>query len=497
MSDTQKHIAQDESDAYKRLTPHEQLQFIQNAAKKLSRANSVEEIARVMLAQCQLGLGASAVSISMLAADRLSLSMASSLGYPPSVKQEMSRYPATANYPSAHAALSGNAIFIETLVERNRQYPHLVRNSAHMERGAIAVLPLIVKDTTLGSLVLNFSHDRNFPEDDRVFIQTLTQICAQALGCQMEVDERRLAEQAVHDGEARKAAMLEAALDCIITIDDQGVIIDWNPAAERTFGYSREQAVGSILADLIIPSEQRAAHWQGIRHYLETGEGPILGTRIEVVAENSKGENVPIEVAILPIRLVSPNLFTAYARDISERQLMASKQWTLVRDILLAVTDSKLRLCQTHDDLPLALTAASETLSLTKESGVAGLRHLADDMASQIGFSTERRYDLQTAVSEAGMNAIVHGGGGEGAVRLEESKGTLQVHITDRGKGIAIEQLPAAALTRGFSTAASLGHGLKMMVETSDRVYLLTNPSGTTTILEMDRDQPLPPWLIS
>ena len=84
--------------------------------------------------------------------------------------------------------------------------------------------------------------------------------------------------------EARHRAILEAALDSIITIDQHGTIIEFNPAAERTFGYSREQAVGKAMAELIIPPAQREAHHAGMRRYLTTGIASVLNRRIDMVA---------------------------------------------------------------------------------------------------------------------------------------------------------------------------------------------------------------------
>ena len=72
-------------------------------------------------------------------------------------------------------------------------------------------------------------------------------------------------------------ALLDSALDCIITMDANGRVLEFNAAAERVFGYSREQAVGQELASLIIPPALRERHRKGLRHYLETGEGPVLG----------------------------------------------------------------------------------------------------------------------------------------------------------------------------------------------------------------------------
>src|SRR6266536_2899231 len=77
--------------------------------------------------------------------------------------------------------------------------------------------------------------------------------------------------------ETLNRAILESALDCIITIDENGRVREFNPAAERVFGFSRAEAVGKELAELIIPEQMRAQHRQGLAHYLKTGEGPLAG----------------------------------------------------------------------------------------------------------------------------------------------------------------------------------------------------------------------------
>ena len=114
-------------------------------------------------------------------------------------------------------------------------------------------------------------------------------------------------------------AILEAALDCIITIDHEGTVHEWNPAAERTFGYSRQEAIGREMATMIIPPETRDAHRQGIAHYLATGDGPVLGRRIEVEAMRADGSRFPVELAINNVDLPGTPFFTAYVREISDR----------------------------------------------------------------------------------------------------------------------------------------------------------------------------------
>jgi len=135
--------------------------------------------------------------------------------------------------------------------------------------------------------------------------------------------EERKAERALRKSEARKAAVMEAALDGIVMMDHEGRITEFNPAAEKTFGYSREDAMGRSLADVMIPPALRSEHRNGLLRYLATGDAHILGKRIEVSAMTRSGVEFPAEVAVVRIRSDGPAEFTGYVRDITERRRAA------------------------------------------------------------------------------------------------------------------------------------------------------------------------------
>jgi PAS domain S-box-containing protein len=132
--------------------------------------------------------------------------------------------------------------------------------------------------------------------------------------------ERAHIEKDLRDSEALKGAIVEAALDCVVTVTGDSRVIGWNPAAERTFGYTREAALGGNLAELIIPPEFRERHHTGMAHYLATGHGPVLGKRIELEAQRADGSRFPIELTIIPIELDGRPHFTAYLRDLTDRR---------------------------------------------------------------------------------------------------------------------------------------------------------------------------------
>jgi PAS domain S-box-containing protein len=137
--------------------------------------------------------------------------------------------------------------------------------------------------------------------------------------------DRAQDDAALKRSEARKAAILDAALDCIITIDHEGCVAEFNPAAERTFGYCRDDVVGKPLASAIVPPSLRGKNRQGLASYLNTGETGLVGRRVETTAVRADGVEFPVELAISRISLEGPPSFTCYLRDITERKLSEEK----------------------------------------------------------------------------------------------------------------------------------------------------------------------------
>ena len=137
-------------------------------------------------------------------------------------------------------------------------------------------------------------------------------------------DETEQWEARLRESEALKSAVIEAALDAIVTMDAEGRIVEFNQAAERLFGWSRNEAVGRRVVDLLIPEEMRATHQRAVARNVSGGEpGPMLGRRVEAEALRADGTRVPVEVAVQPVALGRGRAFTAYIRDLSERRRSA------------------------------------------------------------------------------------------------------------------------------------------------------------------------------
>ncbi|MGH7304822.1 MAG: hybrid sensor histidine kinase/response regulator, partial [Candidatus Rokuibacteriota bacterium] len=128
------------------------------------------------------------------------------------------------------------------------------------------------------------------------------------------------ADARLRESEARKAATLEAALDCIVTIDHRGRITEFNRAAERVFGYRRADVLGQELAAALIPAAYQERHRSGLARYLETGHGQAIGRRLEVPAVRADGTEFPVELTITRLPSEGPPMFTGFLRDITERR---------------------------------------------------------------------------------------------------------------------------------------------------------------------------------
>lgn len=150
--------------------------------------------------------------------------------------------------------------------------------------------------------------------------------------------------EALRRGEQRTRLIIDSAYDAFIAMDVDGRIIDWNPQAEKTFGYSRNEALGRILAEIIIPERYRERHRLGLARFMSTGEGPVLNKRLEISALCRDGREIPVELTISPVRWSGTWIFNAFVHDITDRKEKDELAATsAAKDHFIAVLSHELR----------------------------------------------------------------------------------------------------------------------------------------------------------
>jgi PAS domain S-box-containing protein len=125
--------------------------------------------------------------------------------------------------------------------------------------------------------------------------------------------------RALRESAARRRAMLDVAFDSVVTMDDRGVVLSVNRAAERLFGYRAADMVGRTVAETIIPESLREAHRHGLERYLRTGRGPVVGRRVELTAMRADGSEFPVELVVTRPEIPGAPVFYGYLRDLSAR----------------------------------------------------------------------------------------------------------------------------------------------------------------------------------
>ena len=220
-------------------------------------------------------------------------------------------------YVAGYVGATGKAILIQDIASDHLQ---LARPEwVHLEGiRSIAAHPFISCDRVLGVLGILTRE----PIDERAFawLGTFANQAAVAISNTRAFEELERAHEALRESGARSSAILETSLDCIVTANHEGRILEFNQAAEKTFGYRRAEVIGKLLAETIIPETMRDRRSHGLTRIVEAGESQLLGSRIELIARRADGSEFPIELAMSRVALPGPPIFTGFIRDITERK---------------------------------------------------------------------------------------------------------------------------------------------------------------------------------
>ena len=193
---------------------------------------------------------------------------------------------------------------------------------------AIVGVPLFSGTRIIGVLGLgHFTPEKKFSEGQMEILKRFAELASIAIDrahlydiARKESAERTQAEKTLRESEQTTRLIIDSALDAVITMDADGNITNWNEQAEKTFGWERSEAIGKPLAEMIIPDDQRDAHRNGMSRYLETGHGPILNRRIEVLGKRRDGSQFPLELTVHNLKVNGKDIFASFLRDITERK---------------------------------------------------------------------------------------------------------------------------------------------------------------------------------
>jgi len=218
-----------------------------------------------------------------------------------------------------------------------RPLAELSRATARMSDGDISARAAVPARDELGALAHSFNEmaERISNRDTALRAEkfTLSQHVAERTAelrdanreLREEIERRTQVQAALSESETLTRLVVDTALDAVISMDATGIIRAWNAQAARIFGWTAEEAVGRPLAETIVPPTHREAHRRGLKHFLATGEGPVLNTRVEINALHRDGREFPIELSIAPMKVSSGWIFSAFARDITERKRAESR----------------------------------------------------------------------------------------------------------------------------------------------------------------------------
>lgn len=215
----------------------------------------------------------------------------------------------------------GQAIWLTDVIDR-LNFPRLRwKQAAHLDDGL--AFPVLV-DGTVNAVVELFTTG-TLPRDPELL--RLAESAGQRFGLFLQ---RRRLEDDLHESEEANRAVVQTALDAIVAMDASGRIVDFNPAAERMFGHTRDAVVGRDMADTIIPPEIRPAHRAGLARLRTTGRSQILSRRLELSALRADGFVFPVELTITQMHRRQEPLFIGFLRDLTERQRHEHERETLL-----------------------------------------------------------------------------------------------------------------------------------------------------------------------
>ena len=299
-----------------------------------------------------------------------------------------------------------------------------------------------------------------------------------------DMTEIQRAQQTLREGERLARGIIETALDAFVQMDESGCITDWNTQAEKIFGWPRGEAIGQKLAELIIPEQHRAAHHAGLARLLSTGEGRILGRRLEIEALRRDGHEFKVELSITELKRRDGIVFNGFIRDLTDK--LAAEDRIRHAEKMEAVGQLTGGIAHDFNNILTVITGTIEILAeaVSGEPQLAAITRMIDDAASRGAELTQhllafaRRQPLQPR--ETDVNTLIV----DTAKLLRPALGE-QIEIESVFEEEACvstvdpNQLTTALLNLALNARDAMPNGGKLILETGfailDETYARSN----------------------
>jgi PAS domain S-box-containing protein len=301
-----------------------------------------------------------------------------------------------------------------------RTDPDFPRAAAAVEAGLAAAFcfPLVSADGVEGCVEFFTDH---VLEPSEAVLATTTSL-GRRVG---EALRRHRQDDIIRRSEARLRAVLDAALDCVVIADAEGIVLEFNPAACTTFGLRRDEAIGRSMTELIVPPDLRARHRAGMSRYVRTGEAHILDRRVEITGMRADGSVFPVELTITRIAAAGPPVFAGYLRDLSDRHRAEEEIRSARHRVVQAVVQERQRLERDlHDGAQQRLISVGTTLARARtalpespnraaailDEAIVGLEEAAielRDLARGIHPASLTRYGLTAALRDVARRSPI------------------------------------------------------------------------------------------
>ncbi len=287
-----------------------------------------------------------------------------------------------------------------------------------------------------------------------------------------DMTESRLAQETLRESEQLARGIIDTALDAFVQIDESGRIRNWNSQAEKIFGWSHGEAVGQKLGELIIPEIHRADHASGIARFLSTGEGPILGRRIEIEALRRDGREIKVELSVTALRRRDGVVFNGFLRDLTDR--IAAEDRIRQAEKMEAVGQLTGGIAHDFNNILTVITGTIEILAeaVEKEPQLAAITRMIDEAASRGADLTQhllafaRKQPLQPR--ETDVNTLII----DTAKLLRPTLGEhveIESVFEDEACMATVDpsQLATAILNLALNSRDAMPNGGKLILETS------------------------------